>query len=103
MEGDNTYANVDYDNENGLKFSELKENIQLLKKPPNWGICIYDTGLIIVEIREDLTEGFKIIINDNMEIKFLHCNECLSWMTLQKICSIQHLSKIIDTLSQLPF
>lgn len=96
------YENVDYDKK-GLTFSELKQNIQLLKKPPNWGICVYDTGLIIIQILEDLTDGFKIIINDNMEIKFLHCNEFLSWMALEKICSIQHLSNIINMLIQFSF
>lgn len=48
--------NIDCIDKMGLIFSELKENIRSLDKPPNSGICSYDTALIVIQL--DLKDGF---------------------------------------------
>lgn len=84
-------------------FNDLRNNLNLIKISSNWAAVKYDTYVLFVEILGSGEERKKIVINDSLNTKFLYKSESISWLTCEKIQSLDHVSVILDTLNKLQF
>lgn len=86
-----------------FSFNDLYNQMNSVNLPPNWVVVRYRAAIIFIEILDNGEERKKVIINSQLRSTIKYKNESISWITCEKIKSLDHMAGFIKTLDRLPF